>query len=219
MNRNDQILMTEKFVRQNMKGYDSGHDWWHIERVRNLALFINKMEELADPFTVEITALLHDTADSKFAGGNSEQGYSVIDDFMDECELSEIKEQVITVIKNVSFSSMAKTGYPDDHLLWVIQDADRLDAIGAIGVARAFNYGGFRNNRIYNPEVINTEEVPARNKPSETASTISHFYEKLLLLKYRMNTLTAKKLAAERHEFLEIFLSQFYNEWNFALCK
>jgi uncharacterized protein len=219
MNKQDQILMTEKFVRQNMKGYDSGHDWWHIERVRNLALFINKMEELADPFTVEITALLHDTADSKFAEGNSEQGYSIIDDFMDACELSEIKEQVLTVIKNVSFSSKAKTGSPDDHLLWVIQDADRLDAIGAIGVARAFNYGGFRNNRIYNPEVINPEEVPAGIQQSGTASTISHFYEKLLLLKYRMNTLTAKKLAAERHEFLETFLTQFYDEWSFAMGK
>lgn len=212
-------MMTERFVRQNMKGYDSGHDWWHIERVRNLALFINKMEELADPFTVEITALLHDTADSKFSAGNSEQGYSVIDDFMDACELTEIKEQVLTVIKNVSFSSKNKTGIPDDHLLWVIQDADRLDAIGAIGVARAFNYGGFRNNNIYNPEVISFQEVSAENQHSGTASTISHFYEKLLLLKYRMNTLTAKKLAAERHEFLEIFLRQFYDEWNFALCK
>jgi len=219
MNRNDQILMTEKFVRENMKGYDSGHDWWHIERVRNLALFINKMEELADPFIVEITALLHDTADSKFAAVSNEQGYTAIDDFLDECELSEIKEQVLTVIKNVSFSSVDKTGNPYDHLLWVIQDADRLDAIGAIGIARAFNYGGFRNNKIFNPEVMNFDEVSAENQLSGTASTISHFYEKLLLLKYRMNTLTAKKLATERHEFLEIFLKQFYNEWNFALGK
>jgi uncharacterized protein len=219
MNRNDQILMTEKFVRQNMKGYDSGHDWWHIKRVRNLALFINKMEELADPFIVEITALLHDTADSKFSGSNSEHGYTIISDFMNECELSEIKERVLSVIKNVSFSSKDKTGNPDDHLLWAIQDADRLDAIGAIGVSRAFNYGGFRNNKIYNPEVINYEGLSSGNQPAGTASTISHFYEKLLLLKYRMNTLTAKKLAAERHEFLEIFLKQFYSEWDFALGK
>jgi uncharacterized protein len=211
--------MTEKFVRQNMKGYDSGHDWWHIERVRKLALFINKMEELADPFIVEITALLHDTADSKFAQQNIGHGYSLIDDFLNECELYDIKERVLTVIKNVSFSSKDKTGNPDDHLLWVIQDADRLDAIGAIGVARAFNYGGFRNNNIYNPEIINYDEHSTGSHPTGTASTISHFYEKLLLLKYRMNTLTGKKLAAERHEFLEIFLKQFYSEWNFALGK
>lgn len=219
MNRNDQVLMTERFVRQNMKGYDSGHDWWHIERVRNLALFINKMEELADPFIVEITALLHDTADSKFTKENGDQGYSLLDNFMEECKLSRIKDQVITVIKNVSFSSKIKTGDPDDHLLWVIQDADRLDAIGAIGVARAFNYGGFRNNKIYNPEIIDNDVFSEDDQKIGTASTISHFYDKLLLLKYRMNTLTAKKLAAERHEFLEIFLKQFYQEWNFSTGK
>ena len=110
MNRNDQIKLTEEFVRQNLKGYDSGHDWWHIERVRKLALFINEMEVLADPFVVEITALLHDSADSKFAGENSEQGYILISDFMEKCGLSEIKDQVITVIRNVSFSNKKNSG-------------------------------------------------------------------------------------------------------------
>ena len=159
MDRNDQILMTEEFVKQNLKGYDSGHDWWHIVRVRRLALFINEMEALADPFIVEITALLHDSADSKFAGGNSEQGYLLIGDFMDKCGLSEIKDQVMTVIRNVSFSNKQNSGILDDPLLRVIQDADRLDAIGAIGIARAFNYGGFRNNKIYNPEIVNSERI------------------------------------------------------------
>ena len=102
--------MTEEFVRQNLKGYDSGHDWWHIERVRKLALFINEMELLADPFKVEITALLHDTADSKFAGENSEHGYALISDFMDKCDLTEIRDQVLSVIKNISFSNKNKTG-------------------------------------------------------------------------------------------------------------
>lgn len=216
MNSNDVILMTEEFVRQNLKGYDSGHDWWHIERVRKLALFINEMEVLADPFTVEIAALLHDTVDSKFAGKNSEHGYILISDFMDSCEMSEIKDQVLNVIKNISFSSKNKSGNPDDPLLRVIQDADRLDAIGAIGIARAFNYGGFRNNEIYNPDVINSDDTAKGTTQTGTPSTISHFYEKLLLLKYRMNTLTAKRMAAERHEFLEIFLKQFYKEWDFA---
>jgi uncharacterized protein len=216
MNRNDQILMTEEFVRQNLKAYDSGHDWWHIERVRKLALFINEMELLADPFVVEVTALLHDTADSKFAGDNSEQGYLLICDFMDKCEMSEIRDRVLNVIKNVSFSNKSKSANKDDSLLWVIQDADRLDAIGAIGVARAFNYGGFRNNKIYNPEIISPDESLNGTNKTGTSSTISHFYEKLLLLKYRMNTLTAKKLAAERHEFLEVFLKQFYKEWEFG---
>jgi len=210
MNKSEQILKTEEFVKENMKGYDSGHDWWHIVRVRNLARCINEMEFLADPFTVEITALLHDTADSKFADG-SVNGYLLINDFMDRNGLSDIRDQVINVIKNISFSNKS-TEALDDPLLYVVQDADRLDAIGAIGVARAFNYGGFRNNKIYDPYVVSEN-----GSIHGTSSTISHFYEKLLLLKYRMNTLTGKKLAAERHEFLEVFLKEFYKEWE--LCK
>ena len=209
MNKSEQILKTEEFVKANMKGYDSGHDWWHIVRVRNLARFINEMEQLADPFIVEITALLHDTADSKFSD-DSENGYILINDFMDSIGLTGIRVQVINVIKHISFSGKSTTEL-DDPLLYIVQDADRLDAIGAIGVARAFNYGGFRNNKLYDPEVISqTGSVHG------TSSTISHFYEKLLLLKYRMNTLTAKKLASERHEFLEIFLKEFYKEWEFG---
>jgi uncharacterized protein len=215
MNRNEKRLMTEEFVRQNQKGYDSGHDWWHIVRVRKLAKFINENEMLADPFTVDITALLHDTADSKFTVKEIERGYLSIKEFLERSEMSDISDEVISVIKNVSFSSKDKKKNPDDHLLWVIQDADRLDAIGAIGIARAFNYGGFRNNKIYIPEVINPVDSVEGVSKSGTSSTISHFYEKLLLLKYRMNTLTAKKLAAERHEFLEIYLNQFYKEWDF----
>jgi len=213
MNKNDQILMTEEFVKANLIGYDSGHDWWHIERVRKMAAFINELEALADPFIVDVTALLHDTADSKFASGKKENGYTLIGDFMDMNGMSELKDRVINVIKNVSFSSKNKTDNADDPLLYVIQDADRLDAIGAIGVARAFNYGGFRNNKIYDPAVLDPEGN------NGTSSTISHFYEKLLLLKYRMNTLTAKRLADERHEFLEVFLTQFYKEWNFGNGK
>ena len=205
MNRNEQISMTEEFVRQNQKGYDSGHDWWHIIRVRKLALFINENESLADPFTVEITALLHDTADSKFASGNSEHGYELIGDFMEKGGMSDIKDQVLIVIKNVSFSNKNKTGNPDDPLLRVIQDADRLDAIGAIGIARAFNYGGFRNNAIYNPFEKEDEK-----------STIGHFYTKLLKLKGMMNTPTGYKIAGDRHQILEKFLEQFYEEWQYG---
>ena len=212
MNKNDQISAIEEFVKQNMKGYDSGHDWWHIDRVRKLALYINEREDLADPFIVEIAALLHDTADSKFAKGNSEPGYSLISDFMDEIEMSEIRDHVLNVIRNISFSNRKKSGNHSDPVLRVVQDADRLDAIGAIGIARAFNYGGFRNNKIYNPEVLDS----SGNRKTATASTISHFYDKLFLLKYRMNTLTAKRLAAERHEFMEIFLKEFYKEWEFG---
>jgi uncharacterized protein len=208
MNRIDQILMAEEFVKQNLKGYDSGHDWWHIERVRKLSLFINEMERLADPFLVEVTALLHDTADSKFADGNTEKGYLLISEFMEKAGLSEFREQVLHVIKNISFSNKNKHGNADDPLLWVIQDADRLDAIGAIGIARAFNYGGFRNNAIYIPD-----EVSLGN----SRSTIGHFYDKLLRLKEMMNTPTGRRLAEERHDYLEKYLEQFFCEWRFCI--
>lgn len=205
MNRDEIIKLTEAFVRQNMKGYDSGHDWWHIERVRKLSLFINEQEALADPFTLDITALLHDSVDSKFVSDNPESGYRLVREFMNESGLTEIREQVIEVMRNISFSNKNPSGNLTDPVLLIIQDADRLDAIGAIGVARAFNYGGFRNNTLYNPDM-----------EQSNSSTINHFYEKLLVLKYRMNTLTAKRLAIERHEFLELFLKQFYKEWEFG---
>jgi len=205
MNRNDIISMTKEFVKQKMETYDSGHDWWHIERVRRIAKFINEQEALADPFTLDIAVLLHDSADSKFAGNDKGGGYALIKEFMVKAGLNEIKDTVIEAIRNVSFSNKNPSGNLNDPVLLILQDADRLDAIGAIGIARAFNYGGFRNNVIYDPEVEH-----------RTPSTISHFYEKLLVLKYRMNTLTAKRLAAERHEFMEVFLRQFYKEWEFA---
>jgi uncharacterized protein len=206
MRRDEQIILTEKFVRQNMSGFDSGHDWWHIERVRKLARYINEKEHLADPFLVDVIVLLHDTADSKFAGGNSEQGYSMISDFMSKNEMSEISKKVLDVIKKISFSSNASQDSQADPLLWVVQDADRLDAIGAIGIARAFNYGGFRNNSIY---------IPGDESGNNGKSTIGHFYDKLLKLKDLMNTSSGLKIAEERHKILEKYLEQFYSEWNF----
>jgi uncharacterized protein len=200
------IIVTEEFVKQNMKGYDSGHDWWHIERVRKVALYINNYEKTADPFTLEIAALLHDIVDSKFSGNNYEKGYAMVGKFLDKAGLSFMKEQVLNVIKNVSFSNNNPSGNLKDPVLQIIQDADRLDAIGAIGIARAFNYGGFRNNAIY---------IPGNNSEIKVKSTIAHFYEKLLLLKDMMNTAAGRNLAEERHKFLEKYLEQFYKEWNF----
>jgi uncharacterized protein len=197
------IHRCELFVGNRISGYDSGHDWWHITRVRKLAGRINENEKLEDPFAVDIAALLHDAVDSKFSGENSEQEYQVVREFLALSGLKDIEERIIHIIKNVSFSNKIKTGDLTDPLLLIIQDADRLDAIGAIGVARAFNYGGFRNNIIYSP-------FEEENKKS----TINHFYEKLLLLKSMMNTTTGKDLANERHEFLEIYLKQFYKEWD-----
>lgn len=205
MNRSEIILMTEEFVRQRMKDYDSGHDWLHIERVRRIAKFINEREAIADPFTLDIAALLHDSADSKFTGNNILDGYATIEEFLINAGLNEIKEQVMEVIVNVSFSKKNPSGNLTDPVLLILQDADRIDAIGAIGIARAFNYGGFRNNAIY---------VPDDKSNNNVQSTIGHFYDKLLKLKDMMNTSTGRKMAEERHLYLEKFLEQFYKEWN-----
>ena len=205
MNRNNIINLTGEFVRQRLAGFESGHDWSHVMRVRGLALYINSQEQMCDAFTLEIAALLHDIADSKFTG-DQESVYKVISVFMFENGMSDISGLVIEVIKNVSFSSKNQTGGSKDPLLMILQDADRLDAIGAIGIARAFNYGGFRNRPIYSfvDDIQGTE-----------SSTISHFYDKLLKLKDLMNTRTGRHIAEDRHAFLLAFLEQFYKEWEF----
>jgi uncharacterized protein len=207
MNREQIIKMTEEFVRQRMRGYDSGHDWWHIERVRKVAEYINEQESLADPFILKMTVLLHDTADSKFANDNSEEAYKVIEEFIVTAGLKMIKDQLMEVIRNVSFSNKNPSGNLKDPVLLILQDADRIDAIGAIGIARAFNYGGFRNNAIY---------IPPDQSGMNSKSTIGHFYDKLLKLKDMMNTTTGRKIAVERHSFLEKYLEQFYKEWEFG---
>jgi uncharacterized protein len=208
MNRKEQTDLTEVFVREKAKNFDSAHDWWHVMRVRNTALYINEQEILADPFMLEIAALLHDSADSKFTGTYAEEAYHTIGDFMTANGMAAIKDQVIEVIRNVSFSNKNPEGNLKDPVLLILQDADRLDAMGAIGIARVFNYGGFRNNPIYIPG----DRLAIRNE-----SSIAHFYDKLLKLKELMNTPTARLLAEERHAFLGKYLEQFYKEWDFSL--
>jgi uncharacterized protein len=207
MNRKELIKVTEEFVRQKVLGFDSSHDWWHIDRVRKMALLINKQEAVADAFILEIASLLHDLADSKFSDGNPEKQYKVVRNFMDETGMMEIKDQVIEVLSNVSFSNQNPSGNLKDPVLLILQDSDRLDAIGAIGIARAFNYGGFMNRIIYIP--VDQDEIRSQ-------STISHFYNKLLKLKDMMNTPTGRAIAEERHAFLDKYLEQFYKEWNFT---
>ncbi len=203
MNSTDKIKVSEEFIKSRVERYDSGHDWWHIDRVRRLAEHINAHEKSSDPFALEISALMHDYADSKFAGEESDKAYGDARDFLARNGMEEISERVLNVMSNISFSKKNPSGDLSDPLLLIIQDADRLDAIGAIGVARAFNYGGFRNNPIWVP-----------GNETLAPSTIGHFYEKLLLLKDKMNTETGKRLAEERHAFLEVFLKQFYKEWD-----
>jgi uncharacterized protein len=203
MNENNKIEISEKFVKDKVARYDSGHDWWHIVRVRKLALYINEKENLEDPFLVDLAALFHDFADSKFEGSNQDESFELVSMFLDDNGLGAYSTRIFNIMQEVSFSSRKIDPGVKNDLLRIIQDADRLDAIGAIGIARAFNYGGYRNNIIYSP-------VEEENKNS----TINHFYEKLLLLNSMMNTETGKRLAGERHEFLWLFLKQFHLEWN-----
>jgi uncharacterized protein len=208
------IETTINFVKKELQHAEAGHDWWHIERVWKTAKNI-ALEEDVNMEVVEFAALLHDIADAKFHDGDEEVGPKRAGDFLKSIEVAEdIVVHVQQIIRNMSFkSSLGQLNFTSKEML-VVQDADRLDAIGAIGIARAFTYGGFKNRELYNPEI-----KPALNQSKEeykntSAPTINHFYEKLLLLKDKMNTNTGKRLAAQRHEFMETYLEQFYGEWN-----
>jgi uncharacterized protein len=213
--KNKQIQKTIDFVKSELKNAESGHDWFHIERVYNNAKLIAKQENV-DFFVVELAALLHDIADSKFHDGDETIGPKKARIFLNTLEIDQSTvEHIISIIANMSFSKNLGNDVNFDSLeLQVVQDADRLDAIGAIGIARTFNYGGYKNRTIYNPEIKpNINQTKVAYKKS-TAPTINHFYEKLLLLKDKMNTHTGKIIATKRHEFMELFLEQFYVEWN-----
>ncbi|MDY8137037.1 HD domain-containing protein [Aquimarina sp. 2201CG5-10] len=207
------IAKTVDFVKEKLKGAEGGHDWFHIDRVYKNANLIASEEDV-DLTIVSLGALLHDIADSKFHNGDETVGPKVAKEFLEELSVDKnIIDHVIHIIENISFkggNTLQKFKSPE---LDVIQDADRLDAIGAIGIARCFNYGGFKNRALYNPEIEPNLNMSKEEYKSSTAPTINHFYEKLLLLKDRMNTETGKKLALERHSFMEEFLEQFYKEW------
>ena len=201
------------FVKQKLENAESGHDWFHIERVYKNALLIAEGED-CDLMVVKLGALLHDIADSKFHNGDETIGPKVARTFLESQNASElIITHVVNIIENISF----KGGNFDQKFtskeLEIVKDADRLDAIGAIGIARTFNYGGFKNRPIYNPDVAPNLHMTKEEYKNSVAPTLNHFYEKLLLLKDTMNTETGKRIAQERHQFMELFLSQFYAEW------
>ncbi len=208
------ITNTIDFVKSTLKNAEGGHDWFHILRVWNNAKLIAKSENV-DLFIVELGALLHDIADSKFNNGNETIGPKIAREFLESQKVNKaIIAHVENIITNISFKGGNFKQRFNSPELQVIQDADRLDAIGAIGIARCFNYGGFKNRTLYNPEIkpkLNQTKEEYKNSKSPT---INHFYEKLLLLKDRMNTKTGKKIAEERHAYMEVFLQQFYDEWN-----
>lgn len=213
-NENSGIIQnTIAFVKNELKGAEGGHDWFHIERVYKNALLISETEKV-EKTVVALGALLHDIADSKFHNGEETIGPKKASNFLSSENISpEIIEHVVKIIENISFKGGNKSQKFHSKELDVVQDADRLDALGAIGIARTFNYGGFKNRKLYDPEIKpNLKMTPSEYKASD-APTINHFYEKLLLLKNKMNTETGRKIAKERHQFMEDFLAQFYAEW------
>ena len=213
---NDSLIIahTITFVKKELENAEGGHDWFHIERVYKNAILISKTEKV-DSFIVSLGALLHDIADSKFYNGDEAIGPKKARDFLNYKKVPEdVIAHVIKIIENISFKGGNKKQQFFSNELAVVQDADRLDALGAIGIARCFNYGGYKNRKLYDSEIkpnlnMSPEAYKASNSP-----TINHFYEKLLLLKDKMNTKTGKQIAQKRHEYVEGFLEQFYKEWD-----
>jgi len=207
------LSKTEEFVKSQLADAEGGHDWWHIYRVWKLSKKIAEKEDV-NLFVVELAALLHDIADPKFHDGDEEIGPRLAKEFLMEQEVeSAIIDHVIGVIINMSFKNSLGTVNFSSPEMDVVQDADRLDAIGAIGIARAFNFGGFKNRTLYDPEIKPELNMSKERYKKSLSPTINHFYEKLLLLKGKMNTSTGRQMAEKRHEFMETFLEEFYSEW------
>ena len=214
MNDSEIVNKTILFVKAKLEKAEGGHDWFHIERVYKNALLIAD-GEVCDDTVVKLGALLHDIADSKFHDGDETVGPKIAREFLKTQNLDEVSlNHVIQIIENISFKGGNVLKEFSSKELDIVQDADRLDAIGAIGIARTFNYGGFKNRALYNPEIAPNLHMSKEEYKNSEAPTLNHFYEKLLLLKDKMNTETAKKIALNRHHFMEGFLSQFYAEWD-----
>lgn len=212
-NAEDIIQNTIRFVKNQLRGAEAGHDWFHVERVYKMAMRINDSEK-ADEIVVALGALLHDVADSKFHNGDESVGPKMTRAFLErEAVDAETVNHVVKIIENISFKGGNFTQKFHSKALDIIQDADRLDAIGAIGIARTFNYGGFKNRELHNPEVKPNLMMDKETYKNTISPTINHFYEKLLLLKDRMHTEIAKKIAEDRHRFMEQYLAQFFAEW------
>ncbi len=208
------INNTILFVKNQLTNAEGGHDWFHIERVYKNALLIAE-EEDCDITIVKLGALLHDIADSKFHDGDEKIGPKTARIFLESQNVSEdIISHVIAIIENISFKGGNFEKKFNSKELEIVQDADRLDAIGAIGIARTFNYGGFKNRVLYNPNIQPNLNMSKEEYKNSESPTLNHFYEKLLLLKDKMNTETGKKIAQKRHDFMITYLSQFYAEWD-----
>lgn len=214
MNKKHIIEKTKLFVKMTLSDAEGGHDWWHIYRVWKLSKHIAQTEKV-DKFVVELGALLHDIADFKFHNGNEEIGPQKARDFLSSLDVrDDIIVHVEKIILNISFKGRRHIQKFKSPELDVIQDADRLDAIGAIGIARAFNYGGYKKIEMYNPDKKPDLDMNKEQYKNNQSPTINHFYEKLLLLKDGMNTITGKSMAKHRHKYMKQFLNEFYKEWD-----
>lgn len=210
----DLIENTVEFVKKKLEGAEAGHDWFHIERVWKLSKKIAATEP-CNLEVVELAALLHDIADPKFHNGDETLALHVSREFLESQNASEdIIEQVLFIIRNISFKNRGEAPENLPVELKIVQDADRIDAIGAIGIARTFNFGGFKNNLMYDPHIEPKLNMSKEEYKKSNGTTINHFYEKLLLLKDLMNTEKGKQIAGERHDFMLKFLDEFYKEWN-----
>jgi len=208
------INNTILFVKKQLEDAEGGHDWFHIERVFKNALLIAENED-CNVTVVKLGALLHDIADSKFHDGDEKIGPKTARIFLESQNVSEdIISHVIAIIENISFKGGNFEKKFNSKELEIVQDADRLDAIGAIGIARTFNYGGFKNRPLHNPSIQPNLNMSKEEYKNSESPTLNHFYEKLLLLKDKMNTETGKKIAQKRHDFMITFLAQFYAEWD-----
>lgn len=211
---NNIIQNTIQFVKEKLEGAEAGHDWFHIERVWKLSKKIAQTED-CDLEVVELSALLHDIADPKFHNGDETLALKISKEFLEAQNVEEeIIQQVLFIIQNISFKNRGEVPQNLPIELKVVQDADRIDAIGAIGVARTFNFGGFKNNMMFHPDIQPKLNMSKEEYKRSNGTTINHFYEKLLLLKDLMNTNEGKKIAEERHQFMLTFLDQFMKEWN-----
>ncbi|NAW51319.1 HD domain-containing protein [Elizabethkingia argentiflava] len=210
----DLVSKTVEFVKQKLQGAEAGHDWFHIERVWKLSIKLAEKESV-NLEVIHLGALLHDIADPKFHDGNEKIGPETACSFLQSQQVEpEVIQQVVFIIRNISFKNRTETAKHKPIELQIVQDADRLDAMGAIGIARLFNFGGFKNNPIHIPEEKPRLNFCKEEYKKSKGTSINHFYEKLLLLKSMMNTPTGKEMAAIRHQYMEDFLQQFYNEWN-----
>ncbi len=210
MDKKEWIEKTKLNVKNTLDDAESSHDWWHVYRVWQLSKKIAENEEV-DMFVVELGALLHDIADSKFYDGDESVGPKKARKFLEGLD-EDIVEHVIRIIENISFRNFNQSFSSNE--LDVVQDADRLDAIGAIGIARAFNYGGYKKRELYNPNIEPKVHLTKEEYKSNKSPTINHFYEKLFKLKDMMNTDTGRRMAEGRHEYMKGFVERFYLEWD-----